>query len=58
MSEDNQDFIKSANPLIEKQLQEFMKGFQSAADQELDQILKQAENLKYVIQHSNMDKSN
>ena len=52
----SKEFFKSANPLVEKQLEVFMEGFTKAITAELEEIKKQAEGINSVIQSGSLAK--
>jgi hypothetical protein len=52
--EDKEDFIKSAKPIIENQVEFFAEGFSKAVLIELEKIKDQVENLKNGIKSSNL----
>ena len=54
MEDKPEEFIKSAKPLIEHQIEFFAEGFNKAVLLELEKIKQQVENLKHGIGSSNL----
>lgn len=52
---EKEDPFKSADALIQERLEVFLTGFNQAVNQQLEEIIAQAENLQNVIKTSNMD---